>query len=146
MQKIINFFHDIVMSSGHVMDGPLFIGEINGWSNHRRRSVGYSDDSDALRGPPAGCHQDRCSQGRPHRHRHYQCVRPTDPLRSLERVSADHHQAGAFQVRCRGAALVSARRQQHPLPAGERCSHLVGVALPHLAREDGSGGAQGQFG
>ena len=63
-------------------------------------------------------------QGRPHRHRHAQRVRPPDALRPERRLPAGDDEEGAPEVDHPRAAVVPARRRQCALAAGTRRDDL----------------------
>ena len=64
------------------------------------------------------------AEGRPHRHRHAQRVRPPDALRPARRLSARDDEEGAPEVDRLRAAVVPARRRQRALAAGTRRDDL----------------------
>src|SRR5699024_4431403 len=82
------------------------------------------DRPDPVRGSAARSAGGRQSQGRPHRHRDPQPVRPPDPLRPGAGLSPDHHQAGPLPFAGDRAAVVPARRHQRALAAGARGEDL----------------------
>ena len=80
--------------------------------------------NETIPGSAAGRARQRGRKVGPHRHRHLVGIRAADAFRSWPWVSHGHDEETAHQIHHPRIALVPARRDQCPLPAGTWCRHL----------------------